>query len=112
MAKYRLQPIEGDHKERGVFSSKAWRTEALIHYESSVELRRLAASLNQDIDSALRNKQDLNVEVISLHKRLQGLAKSSLLLIGYALELALKSGVAALFRGLPRKHLLEMSPTE
>lgn len=105
MTKYRLQAITGDHKERGSFNSAAWRKEAKIHFDSSQKLRELAMGHRKD---ALRYYEAEGITHLAIGQAIDqshAMAKSSLLLLGYALEMGLKAGVVALFRGLPRKYL-------
>lgn len=100
-----MSPIKGDHKENGEFSSNDWRKEAKIHYVSSFELRELADGLiNKGSASISSDRKSSDIAFISLQKA-TSLYKSSVLLLGYSLEMMLKSGVVSMYRDIPRKHL-------
>lgn len=106
--KYRFQSIKGDHKEYGIYNSKAWRREAKIHYESSYELRKIARGIKNEISLLRKEGGTLDHDILKRMMRMRSVSKSSLLLIGYALEVVLKSGVISLFKDIPRKHISEV----
>lgn len=106
--KYRLQSIKGDHKEHGIYNSDAWRKEAEIHYESSCELREIARKIKDEISCFREEGGTLDHNIQNKIMRIRSVSKSSLLLIGYALEMVLKSGVISLFKDVPRKHASEV----
>tara|TARA_R110002012_G_scaffold38234_5_gene106729 strand:+ start:5317 stop:6147 length:831 start_codon:yes stop_codon:yes gene_type:complete len=109
--KYTLQLIEGDHKEKGVYNSATWRSEAEAHFQSALELRELSSLAKDDVNRARAENRKLDREILEIMKRRRNFAKSSLLLLGYALELSLKSGVVSLFRDIPRKYLKDALKT-
>lgn len=104
---YRTQLLQGDFKEKGAFNSKAWRKEANTHIVSSRTLRGIADELHMEILDAMKSGQPISEQTSNID-RMKSLHKSSILLMGYALEMVLKSGVISLFTNLPRKNLENM----
>lgn len=104
-SKFYISPIQGDHKENGEFSSVDWRKEAKIHYASSIELRTLADNIINSATMAAPSGVNLDMINVESLRKATSLYKSSVLLMGYSLEMMLKSGVVSIYRNIPRVYL-------
>lgn len=98
-------------KDVGIFSSRQWINESEIQMTSSSLLREIGRQKLSEVKS-IQNKikdgqHELREKVLPLVHEKESAFKSSILLIGYATELALKSGVVHFYRGLPKSLVLK-----
>lgn len=102
--------ILGPH-EVGSYSSKEWISESRIHMRSAEILRNSGRDRYKEFE-CLNNKikQESNAKLkskaLELYEEKEAAFKSSILLVGYGIELALKSGVINLYRGIPKEIAL------
>ncbi len=104
---YKLEKMRGI-SEKGIYNKKNWISEADNHFFSSTALRKLFSTTKQEINPQLKtffrttNSESDGVKVNSMIKESEAAAKSSILLIGYAIELYLKAGLVRIYQNMPR----------
>lgn len=86
--------------ENGSFSPREWLQESNSQYISSKILRDAGSKIFQDFNSS-EHTEDHGILVQVIHEK-ESAYKSGILLIGYAIELALKAGVLSFYKGLPK----------
>jgi hypothetical protein len=84
-------------REQGVFDQFAWIREADLHLASSKILR--AAWKSRRVRASKKNNDRIMARLV---QEMEAAAKSSVLLISYAIELYLKAGLVPIYRLLER----------
>ncbi|NRF32984.1 hypothetical protein [Vibrio coralliilyticus] len=92
--------------EKGAHNKRSWINEAEGKLASALILRESAQAKTVEIDALLDNETVTSAQVFNIISPRDAANKSSFLLLGYAIELLLKSGVVSLLIYAP-KHLLE-----
>lgn len=95
--------------EKGIYNRDDWLKESQIHLLSAKMLRKCSAEKKELIAERMKHENQSKPcdEKIILISQKEAGNKSSMLLLGYAFEMILKSGLAYLYKSLPRKTLLK-----
>lgn len=100
MSVYENKSLIGNFKGEGIYDSYQWENDANGYFFSSKTLRKYSSQKKYEFEKI---KEDgLHNEIVANIIQREYLNSSSLILLGFALELILKSGVLALYLGAPK----------
>ncbi|MED5523171.1 MAG: hypothetical protein VX447_00245 [Pseudomonadota bacterium] len=104
---YKVEAIKGI-TEKGIFNKNSWINEAENHIYSSSLLNDHSKKSREKLNALTdkRNKTGIKSntkEILNLIKKVEASSKSSLLLLGYSIELYLKAGLVRLHQNTTRE---------
>lgn len=106
---YNIQPVKG-HAEKGIFNQRAWQAEADAHLLSAKLLNRTAleakSELEKKFEECLRKGETAIINTLA--NQVEAHSKSSILLLGYAIETYLKSGLVRLYQYVERNDFIRI----
>lgn len=106
---YNIQPVKG-HAEKGIFNRRAWQAEADAHLLSAKLLNKTALEAKSELEAKFEKsvKKGETAIINTLANQVEAHSKSAILLLGYAIETLLKSGLVRLYQYVARDDFLQI----
>lgn len=106
---YNIQPLKG-HAEKGIFNPRAWQAEADAHLLSAKLLNKTALEAKSELEAKFEKSLEKGETAIinTLANQVEAHSKSAILLLGYAIETLLKSGLVRLYQYVARDDFLKI----
>jgi hypothetical protein len=106
---YRIQPVKGN-AEKGIFNQRAWQSEADAHLLSAKLLNKTALEAKSELEAKFEKslKEGETAVINTLANQVEAHLKSAILLLGYAIETFLKSGLVRLYQHVEREDFLRI----
>jgi hypothetical protein len=106
---YNIQPLKG-HAEKGIFNPIAWQAEADAHLLSAKLLYSTALEAKSELETKFAKslKKGETAIISALANKVEAHSKSAILLLGYAIETYLKSGLVRLYQYVERNDFIRI----